>query len=143
MQTVHAVSYQPSQSGPPKQKSYPAYCDVNPGMGPGVTKMAPYAEHTVTSYNTNPGLKSPPQPPATLAVNQPILSKPMAPPKQPVNTPAAVGPELNRKLPGPAVKNHSAVNGQNKSRGRSSPTRQTQFIDPPEEFVFSATKVMR
>ena len=140
MQTVHAVSYQPSQgSGPPKQKSYPAYCDVKPGLGPGVTKMAPYAEHTVTSYNT-PGLKSSPQPPGTLPINQPI-SKP--PPKQPLSN-LALGPGLNPKLPAvPAVKTHSAVNGQNKSRGRSSPTRQPQFIDPPEEFVFSTTKVMR
>ena len=135
MQTVHAVSYQQSQgSGPPKQKSYPAYCDVNPGLGPGVTKMAPYAEHTVTSYNT-PSLK----PPSTLPLSQP-LSKP--PSKQQLSNPVS-GPGLNRKLSAPAEKNHAAVNGQNKSRGRSSPTRQPQFIDPPEEFVFSATKVMR
>jgi hypothetical protein len=139
MQTVHAVSYQPSQgSGPPKQKSYPAYCDVNPGLGPGVTKMAPYAEHTVTSYNT-PGLKSSPQPPGTLPINQ-SLSK--TSPKQQLSKPI-LGPGLNRKLAAPAEKNHAAVNGQNKSRGRSSPTRQPQFIDPPEEFVFSATKEMR
>ena len=139
MQTAHAVSYQPSQgSGPPKQKSYPAYCDVNPGTGPGVTKMAPYAEHTVTSYNTA-GLKSSSKPPGSLPINQP-LSKP--PTKPQLNSPA-LAPGLNRKLPGPADKNPPAVNGQNKSRGRSSPTRQPQFIDPPEEFVFSATKVMR
>jgi hypothetical protein len=109
-------------------------------MGPGVTKMAPYAEHTVTSYNT-PGLKSPPQPPAAPPISQP-LSKP--PPKQQQSEQEpTLGAGVNRKLSAPSVKNHSAVNGQNKSRGRSSPTRQPQFIDPPEEFVFSSTKVMR
>ncbi|CAB3989155.1 metastasis-associated MTA3-like [Paramuricea clavata] len=141
MQTVHAVSYQPSQgSGPPKQKTYPAYCDVKPGMGPGVTKMAPYAEHTVTSYNT-PGLKSPPQPPTALPISQPLSNPP--PKQQQQQSEPTLGAGVNRKLSAPTVKNHSAVNGQNKSRGRSSPTRQPQFIDPPEEFVFSSTKVMR
>lgn len=106
-------------------------------MGPGVTKMAPYAEHTVTSY-TNPGLKSSPQAPGSLPLTQPLLSKPQQQLVSPV-----LGPGLNRKLSAPVMKNHTAVNGQNKSRGRSSPTRQPQFIDPPEEFVFSATKVMR
>ena len=141
MQTMHAVSYQPSQGiGPPKQKSYPAYCDVNPGMGPGITKMAPYAEHTVTSYNTPTiGLKSPPQSTGPHPITQPLTK---ASPKQALSSPV-LEPAVNQKLSAPAMKNHSAVNGQNKSRGRSSPTRQPQFIDPPEEFVFSATTVMR
>ncbi|XP_031554090.1 metastasis-associated protein MTA3-like isoform X2 [Actinia tenebrosa] len=44
-QTVHA------SAEAPKQRSYPAYCDVTPTLGPGSNKIVPYAQHSVTSYN--------------------------------------------------------------------------------------------
>lgn len=139
LQTVHHVSHQSGPvTGPPKQKSYPAYCDVNPGMGPGITKMAPYAEHTVTSYNSA-GLKVNPQASSSLPVN---MSHNKSLSKQGGGS-SAMGVNVNQKLTSNAINNHSVINGQNKSRGRLSPTRQPQFIDPPEEFVFSATKAMR
>lgn len=148
MQSVHAISPLVAEAGPPKQKSYPAYCDVNPGMGPGVTKMAPYAEHTVTSYNTNIALANPAKTLVNVSkLRPPILTKPvvpLAPKAQPPNS-QPLGSNVNRKSYSAPSKNHSSVNGtsQNRSRGRLSPTRQPQFIDPPEEFVFSSTKIIR
>lgn len=148
MLSVHAVTTLAAEAGPPKQKSYPAYCDVNPGMGPGVTKMAAYAEHTVTSYNTNTTLANPGKTLVNVPKSRPaILTKPvmpLAPKAQPPNS-QPLGSNINRKSYSTPSKNHSSVNGtsQNKSRGRMSPTRQPQFIDPPEEFVFSSTKIIR
>lgn len=148
MQSVHAVSHLATEAGPPKQKSYPAYCDVSPGVGPGITKMAPYAEHTVTSYNTNTALAKTGKRPASVPNSRPgILNKPAMPVTPKVQSPGdqPLGSGVNRKSYAPTSKNHSSVNGtaQNKSRGRLSPTRQPQFIDPPEEFVFSATKIIK
>ena len=116
-------------------------------MGPGITKMAPYAEHTVTSYNTNPGLAKQGKVAPSVANSRPaIIAKPLVAAgkaQQPISGSQAMGNSINRKAYAPTSK--TAMNGtsQNKSRGRMSPTRQPQFIDPPEEFVFSATGAIK
>lgn len=138
---------------PPKQRSYPAYCDVNPAMGPGSAKIMPYAQHSVTSYingqlHIERGMNSMPNYTVSSASNKPyLLPKPPAPPIKvesgaPVNS---VGDAVPNKVmvvgqsAKPAVNNKTNQNVKNNIFKSIHP----QFIDPPEEFQFLSNKLSR
>ena len=145
---------------PPKQRSYPAYCDVSPAIGPGSTKIVPYAQHSVTSYingqlhleramNSVPNYGS--VPPG--AANKPYLLPKPAPPPAPavkgnpeegliVNSVAA--PVSSRVIvaPNPKPVVNSKPSQVIKSVGSKTQVN-PQFIDPPEEFQFLSNKRSR
>lgn len=145
---------------PPKQRSYPAYCDVSPAIGPGSTKIVPYAQHSVTSYingqlHLERAMNSVPNyggvPPG--AANKPYLLPKPAPPPPPavkgnpeegliVNSVAA--PVSSRVIvaPNPKPVVNSKPTQVIKSVGSKTQVN-PQFIDPPEEFQFLSNKRSR
>ena len=145
-QTMHA------STEPPKQRSYPAYCDVSPALGPGSTKIVPYAQHSVTSY-INGQLhveRAVPNYAAQSAGNKPyLLPKPpaAAPPIKVEGgvTPNAAGNAVPNKVivsqsTKPVVHNKQAPSVKHvMTKGGVHP----QFIDPPEEFQFLSNKHSR
>ena len=145
---------------PPKQRSYPAYCDVSPAIGPGSTKIVPYAQHSVTSYingqlhleramNSVPNYAGVPPGAATKPY---LLPKPAPPPAPVVKGNTESGPTVNsvaapvpnRVIVGPTSK--PVVNSKPsqviKSVGSKTQVN-PQFIDPPEEFQFLSNKRSR
>lgn len=145
-QTMHA------SAEPPKQRSYPAYCDVSPAIGPGSTKIVPYAQHSVTSYingqlHMERSMNSVPNYTVPGATNKPyLLPKPPVPPIKTesgvtVNSVANTVP--NKVVVGqnskPAVNNKSSQNVKHVMSKSIHP----QFIDPPEEFQFLSSKRSR
>ena len=145
---------------PPKQRSYPAYCDVSPALGPGSTKIVPYAQHSVTSY-INGQLhveRAVPNCAAQSAGNKPYLL-----PKPPTTAPApAPAPAPAIKVEGGvtanaasnAVPNKVIVSQNTKPVVHNKPAPSVkhvmskggihpQFIDPPEEFQFLSNKHSR
>ena len=144
-QTMHA------STEPPKQRSYPAYCDVSPALGPGSTKIVPYAQHSVTSYingqlHLERPMNSVPNYGAPGAASKPyLLPKPTPPP-------AKANPEGGVIVN--SVPNRVAVSQDTKPVVNSKPSPviksvvskthvNPQFIDPPEEFQFLSTKRSR
>lgn len=146
-QTMHA------SAEPPKQRSYPAYCDVSPAMGPGSAKIMPYAQHSVTSYingqlHIERGMNSMPNYTVSNASNKPYLLP--KPPAQPIKVESGV--PVNSV--GDAVPNKVMVVGQSAKPAVNNKTNQNvkhsifksihpQFIDPPEEFQFLSNKLSR
>lgn len=148
-QTMHA------STEPPKQRSYPAYCDVSPALGPGSTKIVPYAQHSVTSYingqlHLERAMNSVPNYGGVPGVgNKPYLLPKPTPPV-PIKTEGGVivnsvaAPVPNRVVVGqnsrPSVK--SKPSQVIKSAGTKTHIN-PQFIDPPEEFQFLSNKRSR
>ena len=122
-----------SSKDPPKQRSYPAYCDVSTAMGPGSNKIVPYAEHSVTTYNNGQLVTEKPALNNYSASGQPqkpyLLPKPTTAAKG--NTPAG--------LVVTKVGRNKTPNSKSKKDPRGSP----QYIDPPEEFQFLSNKKSR
>ena len=145
---------------PPKQRSYPAYCDVSPAIGPGSTKIVPYAQHSVTSYingqlhleramNSVPNYAGVPPGAATKPY---LLPKPAPPPAPVVKGNTESGPTVN-SVAAP-VPNRVIVGPNSKPVVNSKPSQviksvgsktqvNPQFIDPPEEFQFLSNKRSR
>ena len=149
-QTMHA------SAEPPKQRSYPAYCDVSPALGPGSTKIVPYAQHSVTSYingqlHVERGMNNLPNYAPPGAANKPyLLPKPTAPvkgnPEGGVIANSVATPEPNRVVVGENAKpvensKPSQVIKSVSSKGHHH--LNPQFIDPPEEFQFRSNKRSR
>lgn len=145
-QTMHA------SAEPPKQRSYPAYCDVSPAIGPGSTKIVPYAQHSVTSYingqlHMERSMNSVPNYTVPGATNKPyLLPKPPVPPIKTESGVAvnSVGNTVPNKVvvgqnSKPAVNNKSSQNVKHVISKSIHP----QFIDPPEEFQFLSSKRSR
>ena len=145
-QTMHA------SAEPPKQRSYPAYCDVSPAIGPGSTKIVPYAQHSVTSYingqlHMERSMNSMPNYTVPGATNKPyLLPKPPAPPIKTESGVAvnSVGDTVPNKVvvgqnSKPVVNNKSSQN----VKHVMSKSMHPQFIDPPEEFQFLSSKRSR
>lgn len=137
---------------PPKQRSYPAYCDVSPAIGPGSTKIVPYAQHSVTSYingqlHMERSMNSVPNYTVPGATNKPyLLPKPPVPPIKTESGVAvnSVGNTVPNKVvvgqnSKPAVNNKSSQNVKHVMSKSIHP----QFIDPPEEFQFLSSKRSR
>lgn len=148
-QTMHA------SAEPPKQRSYPAYCDVSPALGPGSTKIVPYAQHSVTSYingqlHLERGMNNLPNYSPSGAANKPyLLPKPTAPvkgnPEGGVIVNSVATPVPNRVVVGENAKpvENSKPSPVIKSVSSKGHHLNPQFIDPPEEFQFRSNKRSR
>lgn len=141
-----------SSAEPPKQRSYPAYCDVSPALGPGSTKIVPYAQHSVTSYiNGQLHVERPVNNMPNYAVSGPGNKPHLLPKPPPTQIKTEGGVTVNSV--GNPVPNKVAV-GQNSkpvvNNKSSQPVKHVvtkgvhpQFIDPPEEFQFLSSKRSR
>lgn len=124
-----------SSSEAPKQRSYPAYCDVT-ATGPGSNKITPYAQHSVTSYNNGQADHK----------HQPNFGVPQPKTKTfllPKNSPQKITTMVNNKT---LVKGQPTGNRRSLSQGNGAYSRDkmnAQYIDPPEEFQFTANHKIR
>ncbi|XP_048586587.1 metastasis-associated protein MTA3 isoform X2 [Nematostella vectensis] len=133
-QTVHATATEA-----PKQRSYPAYCDVSPAIGPGSNKIMPYAHHSVTSYNNGQA-----QGRAASGQNHADKGKPFLLPKQAAQ--GKGGPVMNASSK--PVQRPANVNRRSHYQGNGTPhthrdKNNPQYIDPPEEFLYTASRKTR
>ena len=140
---------------PPKQRSYPAYCDVSPALGPGSTKIVPYAQHSVTSYingqlHLERTMNSMPNYAVPAATNKPyLLPKPPAPPVPQIKTePGVTVNSVGNAVPTKVVvapNSKPVVNNKSSQHVKTVLTKgvHPQFIDPPEEFQFLSNKRSR
>lgn len=155
---IHHEQTMHTSTEPPKQRSYPAYCDVSPALGPGSTKIVPYAQHSVTSY-INGQLhveRAVPNYAAQSEGNKPyLLPKPPTTAPAPAPAPAIkVEGGVTANAASNAVPNKVIVSQNTKPVVHNKPAPSVkhvmskggihpQFIDPPEEFQFLSNKHSR
>ena len=139
---------------PPKQRSYPAYCDVSPALGPGTTKIVPYAQHSVTSYingqlHLERAMNSVPNYGVPGTPTKPYLLPKPAPPPPTKGSPEGgiLVNSVATPVPNKVVVSSKAVVNSKSSQVIKSVGSKThanpQFIDPPEEFQFLSNKRSR